>query len=111
MTQHSFINKNNNEVLYGLDMPTGGYFCTELNFEDELIHEEDGLGLSEIMEKLDVLYEYKPSGLRKMLAIEFSTSKKPTQLQANVYKMFKSSDLYKKLDELEIEIKKELSDE
>jgi len=36
MSQHRFMSKENREVMYGLDKPSGGFYVTEFLRDDEV---------------------------------------------------------------------------
>ena len=107
MSQYFFTNNNNRKVLYGLDMPTGGYFYTEfyndeenLENDDEVVMSHDGLTLTELWK--EVLSEYSielSNETIKKLLLDVHLEPHPTQLQYTISSMF-GKDLGKMLNRM-----------
>lgn len=109
MTQYRFVTPQETEVLYGLDKPTGGYFYTELDKDEEPIRMHDGMGLKEFESTMLELFDFHPTWFRGRMVDDFLISENPTLLQANIYSMFGKGNLFAKLNELESEINKEVN--
>jgi len=109
MTQYRFVTPQATEVLYGLDKPTGGYFYTEFDQDEEPIRMHEGMGLKQFIHTMDKLFEFHPVWLQGRMVDDFLTSEYPTPLQENVYSMFGKGNLKEKLKELQFEINNEIN--
>ena len=101
MSQYGFTNRASNEVMYGLDKPTGGYFYQELDDKGELLAYESGLSLTELLDYLDANYDgaIPLAGLIK----DFLEEDDPTPLQINVGKMF-GTDIMHRLEHVKEDV-------
>ena len=102
MSQYGFDNKAGNEVMYGLDKPTGGYFWQEVDKKDkELLCYAQGLSLTELLDYLDINY----NGLIPLtdLINDFLIEENPSPLQINVGKMF-GKDISHKLEHVKEDV-------
>jgi len=91
MSQYYFTEENKgHQILYGLDMPTGGYFFYELDINDELYADVTGLTLSQLEHELLYLYSKKLSDSEfNQLRRDFEIASPPTPLQRIVSKLFR----------------------
>jgi hypothetical protein len=89
MSQYRFVNNNGNFVLYGLDKPTGGYFVTELDKDEELISNKNTLTLRQLIVCLASNYYYILENFEiDKLEEDFENDPEPTELQRQINKMF-----------------------
>jgi len=89
MSQYRFINNDGNLVLYGLDKPTGGYFFSELNNDDELVAQRSALTLRQLIFFLSSDYYYILENFEiDKLEEDFENNSEPTELQRQINKMF-----------------------
>jgi hypothetical protein len=92
MSQYKSQLKNKRQVIYGLDMPTGGYFVTVFYRKDEIKDEDhdtafsrDALTLTELNKWLK---DFEVPHDLCILATDYFMSEPPTPLQLNVSSMF-----------------------
>lgn len=86
MSQYNLNLNNGKQLLFGFDAPTGGFFYSEFSIgengdEKEVGH--DGLTLTELIEKYDVL----KLSIGKLI-VDYLNAEHPTQLQMYVASMF-----------------------
>jgi len=105
MSQYGFTNRASNEVMYGLDKPTGGYFWQELDEKGELICHSQGLSLTDLLDYLDTNYD----GLIPLAGLikDFLDEADPTPLQINVGKMF-GTDIMRKLEHVKEDVNNQI---
>lgn len=106
MSQYRADLPNGNQVRYGLDLPTGGYFFLELREpenteEDELVVQKDGLLLSQLAGEIKDRYPFDLD--IEQLKRDWQESEWPTSLQVSIRQMF-GEDLSQPLRELEQEM-------
>ncbi len=91
MSTYYFKNKNNREVQYGLDKPTGGYYCQEYadGERDDLVTYWEGLTFTELEVVLKYNFEFVLSReIFSELVYGFISESNPTPLQYNMASMF-----------------------
>jgi hypothetical protein len=104
MSRYNSYLGNGDNVSYGFDAPTGGFFYQHFSKEygeDAILDEDDGLTMTSLCKVLGLRYKilYNSSDLVK----DFYVSAKPSALQYNVGKMF-GRDTYSMLIEVERDI-------
>jgi hypothetical protein len=94
MSQHNFQTKENRNVLYGLDKPTGGYFFTEFWKDEEIVDDEvknsqDSLTLTELISYAFLEYGYTFSNSEKSVLVnDWFKDQEPSSMQYQVNSMF-----------------------
>ena len=91
MSTYYLKNQNNREVQYGLDKPTGGYYCQEYadNDRDDLVAYWDGLTFTELEVVLKYNFHFTlPRDIFLELVSGFMKEPNPTPLQYNMSAMF-----------------------
>ena len=107
MSQHWFTTVEGRKVLYGLDLPTGGYFYTEFYKDEEIVDDEvknseDGITLTHLSSEMKRQYAFSVD--TDMLVKEWDNALEPTPLQYNVCRMF-GKDLAKMLGETRLDLR------
>lgn len=95
MSQYRLDRPNGNEVHYGYDAPTGGYFVNELvnpakTEDDQVVIMQVGMLLSELLIFLKQNYKFEPD--RKQLIKDWQEAEAPTPLQRQIGVMFGRGD-------------------
>jgi hypothetical protein len=109
MSQYNFQLPNGRTVMYGLDLPTGGFFFTEFFAENEIIEnyeevaqKESGLTLTELVSK--ILRDYHYAADSASLIKDVDAAELPTPLQFQINRMF-GKDLESMLIRVEKDLK------
>lgn len=85
MSQYYLALNNDNILLYGFDAPTGGFFYSECDKDDEELFSEDGLTLTELISKCK---NYKIEIPKNRMIKDFYMSDNPSELQKKIALMF-----------------------
>ena len=95
MSQNHFTLQSGRSLLYGLDLPTGGFFYTEFLTDeeietslsdDEVYFSEAGLTLTELEKGLMSRYDFSINPL--MMLTQMMKAQYPTQFQISVGRAF-----------------------
>lgn len=105
MSQYHIVLNNDNEFLYGFDAPTGGFFYSIIDKEDEEIDGNDGLTLTELNA---TFVKYYIKGATEKLVSDFEKLEKPSNLQTSVAKLF-GKNVEKMLEDVRKDIVKNWS--
>jgi hypothetical protein len=101
MSQYGYTNKFGNQVIYGLDKPTGGYFWQEIDAMGKIWDAKQGLGLTDLLTYLRANYD----GIIPFtdLMKDFLREDEPTPLQIFNAEQF-GNDIVKMLENVKEDV-------
>jgi hypothetical protein len=85
MSQHRLTTNDNNLFLYGFDAPTGGFFYSVLDENEDEIAGDDGLTLTELSV---VFLKYKVRMPMDTLLLDFNNAQEPAEIQIQIARLF-----------------------